>query len=65
MVVECAPCWVQEVDLKVLKRLSSGLLQWNEVELAFALLRRAGQDAMGAAAELILDNTATVVAICT
>jgi hypothetical protein len=56
MVVECTPCWVQEVDPKVLKRLSSGLLQWNEHELAFALLRRAGQEAMGAAAELILDN---------
>jgi hypothetical protein len=56
MVVECTPCWVQEVDPKVLKRLSCGLLQWNEHELAFALLRRDGQEAMGAAAELILDN---------
>ncbi|CAN6197275.1 unnamed protein product [Urochloa humidicola] len=54
MVVECTPCWVQEVDLKVLRRLSSGLRQWGEDELAVALLRRAGPEAMGAAAELIL-----------
>nr|CAB3452351.1 unnamed protein product [Digitaria exilis] len=54
LVVECTPCWVQEVDLKVLKRLSSGLRQWGEEGLAVALLRRAGPEAMGAAAELIL-----------
>ncbi|XP_062188994.1 mediator of RNA polymerase II transcription subunit 33A-like [Phragmites australis] len=56
LVVECTPCWVQEVDLKVLRRLSSGLRQWSEDELAVALLRRAGLEAMGAAAELILGS---------
>uniref|UniRef100_K3ZQ37 Mediator of RNA polymerase II transcription subunit 33A n=1 Tax=Setaria italica TaxID=4555 RepID=K3ZQ37_SETIT len=56
LVVECTPCWVQEVDLPVLKRLSSGLRQWGEDELAVALLRRAGPEAMGTAAELILGS---------
>ncbi|XP_062187025.1 mediator of RNA polymerase II transcription subunit 33A-like isoform X1 [Phragmites australis] len=56
LVVECTPCWAQEVDLKVLRRLSSGLRQWNEDELAVALLRRAGPEAMGTAAELILGS---------
>jgi len=56
LVVECTPCWVQEVELKVLKRLSSGLRQWGEEELAVALLRRAGPEAMGTAAELILSS---------
>ncbi|XP_072996875.1 mediator of RNA polymerase II transcription subunit 33A-like isoform X2 [Typha latifolia] len=54
LVVECAPCWVLDVDLDVLKRLSKGLKQWNEDELALSLLRRGGVAAMGAAAELIL-----------
>ncbi|PWZ38467.1 Mediator of RNA polymerase II transcription subunit 33B [Zea mays] len=54
LVVECTPCWVQEVDLRVLKRLSSGLRHWGEDELAVALLRRAGPEAMGTAAEMIL-----------
>ncbi|KAJ1288615.1 hypothetical protein BS78_02G101500 [Paspalum vaginatum] len=57
LVVECTPCWVQEVDLRVLKRLSSGLRQWGEDELAVALLRRAGPEAMATAAELILGSS--------
>ncbi|KAF0933181.1 hypothetical protein E2562_016130 [Oryza meyeriana var. granulata] len=54
LVVECTPCWVLEVDLRVLKRLSAGLRQWKEDELAVALLRRAGPEAMGATTELII-----------
>jgi hypothetical protein len=42
------------VDLKVLKQLSAGLRQWKEDELAVAVLRRGGPEAMGVAAELIL-----------
>jgi hypothetical protein len=38
----------------VLKRLSSGLQHWGEDELAVALLGRAGPEAMGTAAEMIL-----------
>ena len=56
LVVECTPCWVHKVDLKVLKSLSSGLRQWKEDELAVALLRRGGPEAMGTAAELILSS---------
>ncbi|XP_020101456.1 mediator of RNA polymerase II transcription subunit 33A-like [Ananas comosus] len=54
LVVECAPSWVLEVGLDGLKRLSRGLRRWNEDELALALLRRGGVEAMGTAAELIL-----------
>ncbi|MQL96346.1 hypothetical protein Taro_029008, partial [Colocasia esculenta] len=54
LVAECAPCWVVEVELDVLKRLSTGLRQWNEEELAFILLERGGVTTMGAAAEMIL-----------
>uniref|UniRef100_A0A1D1XID6 Serine hydroxymethyltransferase n=1 Tax=Anthurium amnicola TaxID=1678845 RepID=A0A1D1XID6_9ARAE len=56
LMVECAPCWIVEVKLDVLKRLSTGLRQWNEEELAFVLLERGGITAMGAAAELILSR---------
>lgn len=54
LVVECASSWVKEVNLGVVKRLSRGLRQWNEGELALALLRKRGVEAMGAAAEVIL-----------
>ncbi|KAG1338451.1 Mediator of RNA polymerase II transcription subunit 33B [Cocos nucifera] len=56
LVVECAPCWVLEVELEVLKRLSRGLRQWNEEDLALALLQMGNVEAMGAAAEMILAN---------
>ncbi|XP_076928952.1 mediator of RNA polymerase II transcription subunit 33A-like [Bidens hawaiensis] len=49
----CMPSWVVEVDLEVLKRLSKGLVQWNEDELALKLLEAGGVGATGAAAELI------------
>lgn len=49
--------WVLEVDVDVLKRLSKGLRQWNEEELALApLLELGGVGAMGAAAELIIER---------
>ena len=53
LMVGCTPNWVLEVDVDVLKRLSHGLKQWDEVELALALL---GVGTMGAAAELIVEN---------
>ncbi|CAL9193844.1 mediator of RNA polymerase II transcription subunit 33A-like [Musa acuminata AAA Group] len=56
LVVQCAPYWVLEVDLLILKKLSRGLKQWKEDELALALLKRGGVEAMGAAAEVILSN---------
>lgn len=54
LVVQCAPCWVLDAGVDVLKRLSSGLRHWNEDELAFALLERGGVLAMGAAADMVL-----------
>ncbi|XP_050216500.1 mediator of RNA polymerase II transcription subunit 33A [Mercurialis annua] len=54
VMVSCTPCWVLEVDANVLKRLSKGLRQWNEGELALALLGIGGSQTMGAAAELII-----------
>ncbi|KAB5537410.1 hypothetical protein DKX38_014943 [Salix brachista] len=56
LVVGCAPSWVQEVDADVLKRLSKGLRQWNEKELALALLEFGGVETMGAAVELIIED---------
>ncbi|XP_062108462.1 mediator of RNA polymerase II transcription subunit 33A [Humulus lupulus] len=52
LMVGCTPKWVLEVDVNVLKRMSIGLKQWNEVELALALL---GVGTVGAAAELIVE----------
>ncbi|XP_059650111.1 mediator of RNA polymerase II transcription subunit 33A [Cornus florida] len=54
LMVGCAPSWVLEVDVEVLKRLSRGLRQWNEEELAHALLGAGGVGTMGEAAEMIL-----------
>ncbi|KAF3457211.1 hypothetical protein FNV43_RR01868 [Rhamnella rubrinervis] len=56
LMVDCTPTWVLEVDVDVLKRLSNGLKQWNEEELALALLQIGGVGTMGAAAELIVQN---------
>ncbi|XP_030465942.1 mediator of RNA polymerase II transcription subunit 33A [Syzygium oleosum] len=56
LMVACTPNWVLEVDVDVLKRLSRGLRQWNEDELALALLGVGGIGTMGAAAELIIRN---------
>ncbi|XP_054785728.1 mediator of RNA polymerase II transcription subunit 33A-like isoform X2 [Prosopis cineraria] len=56
LMVGCTPNWVLEVDVQVLKRLSNGLRQMNEEELALALLGVGGMGTMGAAAELIIDN---------
>ncbi|KAK4855558.1 hypothetical protein QYF36_008483 [Acer negundo] len=56
LMVGCTPTWVLEVDVEVLKRLSRGLRQWNEEELALALLGIGGFATMGAAAELIIEK---------
>ncbi|XP_010278698.1 PREDICTED: mediator of RNA polymerase II transcription subunit 33A isoform X2 [Nelumbo nucifera] len=56
LMVECTPVWVLEVEVDVLKRLSKGLRQWNEEELALALLGSGGVEAMGAAAELVVES---------
>lgn len=56
LMVSCAPTWVLEVDVEVLKRLSKGLRHWNEEELALTLLESGGVGTMGAAAELILQS---------
>ncbi|KAJ9154385.1 hypothetical protein P3X46_027727 [Hevea brasiliensis] len=56
LMVGCTPSWVLEVDADVLERLSKGLRQWNEEELALALLGVGGVETMGAAAELIIEE---------
>ncbi|XP_077218326.1 mediator of RNA polymerase II transcription subunit 33A-like isoform X2 [Tasmannia lanceolata] len=57
LMVRCVPTWVMEVDVDVLKRLSRGLRQLNEEELALGLLGAGGISAMGAAAELIITGS--------
>ncbi|XP_041001002.1 mediator of RNA polymerase II transcription subunit 33A-like [Juglans microcarpa x Juglans regia] len=56
LMMNSAPTWVLETDVDVLKRLSRGLMQWNEGELALALLGIGGFATMGAVAELIIEK---------
>lgn len=56
LIMDSAPTWVLETDVDVVKRVSRGLRQWNEGELALALLGIRGPTTMGAAAELIIEN---------
>ncbi|XAR61234.1 hypothetical protein NMG60_11034880 [Bertholletia excelsa] len=56
LMVGCTPMWMQEVNVEVVKRVARGLKQWNEEELALALLGISGVGAMGAAAELIIES---------
>ncbi|XP_016576134.1 mediator of RNA polymerase II transcription subunit 33A isoform X1 [Capsicum annuum] len=56
LILGCAPRWLLEVDLEVLKRLSKGLKRWDEEALALALLENSGVGAMGTAAEMILEG---------
>ncbi|CAH9132697.1 unnamed protein product [Cuscuta epithymum] len=56
MIVVSTPNWVREVDVGVVKKLSKGLKQWHEEELAVALLGVSGVEGMGEAAEMIIDN---------
>lgn len=53
LMLGCMPNWVGEVDIEILKRLSHGLRQWNEEELAVMLLEAGGLGTMGAAVELV------------
>ncbi|KAI3893887.1 hypothetical protein MKX03_025219 [Papaver bracteatum] len=57
LMVACTPEWLLEVDVDILKRLCKGLRNWNEEELAVALLGRGGNATMGAAAELIVSSS--------
>lgn len=59
LIVRCTPAWLVEVDLDVLKSLSRGLRQWDEEELAMALLGVSGIRAMGAAADLIIQSSSS------
>lgn len=56
LLVACTPAWMQDVDVSRLKKLSRALKRWNEEELALALLGVSGVNAMGAAAELIIET---------
>lgn len=56
LMVGCTPNWVVEEDMDVLMRLSEGLMQWNEEDLALALLITGGMNTMGAAAKLIIES---------
>ncbi|KAD2236682.1 hypothetical protein E3N88_41584 [Mikania micrantha] len=56
LMATCAPKWAMEVDVAILKSLSKGLRKWNEEELALTLLEISGVNAMGAAAEMIIES---------
>ncbi|XVF72468.1 hypothetical protein PTKIN_Ptkin12aG0123500 [Pterospermum kingtungense] len=52
--VSCTQKWVLEVNIDVLKRLSNGLRQWNEEELAVSLLGLGGVKSTSPTVELII-----------
>jgi hypothetical protein len=54
LIVGLPQMWIPEVDPELLKRLSKGLRQLNEDELALRLLEIGGIGVMGAAAEMII-----------
>ncbi|XP_048497254.1 mediator of RNA polymerase II transcription subunit 33A isoform X3 [Beta vulgaris subsp. vulgaris] len=56
LLVGCTPNWVVEMDVDVLMRLSKGLVQWSEGDLALVLLTTGGMNTIGAAAELIIES---------
>ncbi|XP_073066110.1 mediator of RNA polymerase II transcription subunit 33A-like isoform X1 [Primulina eburnea] len=56
LMISCTPAWMLEVDVEVVKRVSRGLKQWNEEDLALSLLGISGIGAMGAAAEMIIET---------
>ncbi|PON52861.1 Mediator of RNA polymerase II transcription subunit [Trema orientale] len=56
LLVGCTQNWMMEIDVDILKRLSKGLRQWDEEELALAVLGLGGVGAMGAAAELVIES---------
>ncbi|RDX69911.1 Mediator of RNA polymerase II transcription subunit 33A, partial [Mucuna pruriens] len=53
LMVSCTPQWIQELDVGILKRMSNGLSQLNEEDLALRLLEVRGTSVMGEVAEMI------------
>lgn len=53
LMVSCTPLWIQELDVGMLKRISNGLRQLNEEDLALRLLEIKGTSVMGEVAEMI------------
>ncbi|KAL7144625.1 hypothetical protein ABFS83_07G024900 [Erythranthe nasuta] len=56
LMVRCTPTWILELNVELLTRLCKGLRQWNENELALALLGVGGHGIMGSAAEMIIET---------
>lgn len=55
LMIDCMPTWIHEMDVRLLRKLSEGLLQWKEEDLALSLLGAGGVGTMGIAAEMIMD----------
>lgn len=56
LMVKCTSTWILDLNVELLRRLCKGLRQWNEEELALALLGVGGLGTMGSAAELIIQT---------
>lgn len=56
LMVSCTPLWIEELDVDMLKRVSKGLRQMNEDDLALQLLEIRGKSLMGEVAEMIIQN---------
>ncbi|KAJ1442554.1 putative mediator of RNA polymerase II transcription subunit [Sesbania bispinosa] len=53
LMVNCTPLWIEELDVGMLKRVSNGLRQLNEEDLALRILEIRGASVMGEVAEMI------------
>ncbi|KAE9612788.1 hypothetical protein Lalb_Chr06g0176771 [Lupinus albus] len=56
LMVSCTPQWIEELDVGILKRVSKGLRQLNEEDLALRLLEIRGRSVMGEVAEMICQS---------
>ncbi|KAK7265971.1 hypothetical protein RIF29_18608 [Crotalaria pallida] len=56
LMVNCTPLWIEELDVGILKRVSKGLRQMNEEDLALRLLEIRGISVMGEVAEMICQS---------
>ncbi|MED6195439.1 Mediator of RNA polymerase II transcription subunit 33B, variant 3 [Stylosanthes scabra] len=56
LMVSCTPLWIEELNVGLLKRVSKGLRQFDEEDLALRLLEIKGASVMGEVVEMICQS---------